>query len=130
MSVLNPYVLLAKTAALAAVVFLVFFVGYRYGTRVQAERDAAKIERKNEALRKAGDALGDAARTFRMIDDETRLAERRADEWREAAKVADQQAGQTKAMFEKRLTALAAEAERERFTCSQAEMRICGAALR
>lgn len=100
------------------------------GRAAQAKDDAALVERKNAALRNAADALAAAARKFREIDTTTRLAEEGAEQWRLAAGEADRQAAQTKTMFEQRIRELAAEAEREKFNCSEARMRICGVPLR
>lgn len=130
MSVIPQSVLLWKTVAVAAVVFTVFWVGRGHGIQVQTERTAKTIEAKNEALRKAADALSESARAFRRIDQDTRLAQEQSEQWRLAANVADRQGRDGRKRLNQRIQDMAAEAQSEKSTCSEARMRICGSPLR
>lgn len=130
MSLIPQSVLLWKTVAVAAVVFTVFWVGRGHGIQLQTERTAKTIQAKNEALRKAGDALSAAVRTFRHIDQQTRLAQEQSEQWQLAAGVADQQGRDGRKRLNQRIQEMASEAEREKSNCSEARMRICGVPLR
>lgn len=128
--VLNPYGLLLKTAAVCAVLFAAFGVGCRHGVKTQAARDAKAIAFKDDHLRAASRALSANARTFRAMD-RVALANKKIAEaqWDQARKD-DKEAVRVRGMLEQRIREIADEAEREKFTCSIAEARICGTPLR
>ncbi len=62
------YSWLAASLLIVAVLFGIYAYGRADGREVQRKVDAAEIDRKNAALRKAGEALTAAALRFREID--------------------------------------------------------------
>ncbi len=62
------YSWLAGSLLIVAVLFGIYAYGRADGREVQRKADAAEIDRKNAALRKAGAALSAAATRFREID--------------------------------------------------------------
>lgn len=99
---IRPYLWLAKWLGIAAIAAVLFVGGCNHGTKKQAERDEARIARKDEALRNAATALRAAGAAIDEINAESqrRILEAEATAGRalEAGKVAD--AAKIKAMAE------------------------------
>lgn len=124
-----PYASLAKWLLIAALVAGVYLFGRSDGRDAQAKHDSALIEKKNDALKAAALALWKAALRFREISvvTDVAVAESRAHQ-KLAAELA-REAGKDKTALVARIAELNAAAERERETCSQAEVQICGSPL-
>lgn len=126
----NPYALAGSLLLTAAVLGGLYLLGRHDGKQVQAKADTAAIAFKDNHLRAAARALNANARTFRAIDATTKANAAAARQRLLAAFESEKFATTSRKALEQRIKALAAEAEREKFTCSAAEMRICGVPLR
>ena len=119
---IRPYLWLAKWLGLAAIVAVLFVSGCNHGTKKQAERDEARIARKDEALRNAATALRGAGDAIEAINTEAQRRIREAEETAgralEAGKVAD--AAKIEAMAEsERFAADLERAKKRKPACAE-----------
>ena len=127
-SAVEPYAVLVRMALWALLVGGLFVAGCRHGEKVAA-KDAA--EQVADAQREAADNLAAAnacGQALSDVSEETRLAERRAAEYKAAAAVADAQAAAASAEAKARAAAAAnaLEAAKATPTCAaQLAMTLC-----
>lgn len=125
-----PYASLLKWGLIVGLLVAVYAYGRSDGRQAQAKDDAALIGRKNDALRESALAHGKAAVRFREIGALTTAAEAEAKAQSKLAAELARTAGKDRTELAHRIAAMNAAAERERTTCNQAEVAICGSPLR
>ncbi len=126
----NPYSWLAGLVLVAGVLGGMYAYGRSDGREAQAKADAAEIAEARGHRVELQRALKANARAFRAYAAIAHANERAA-----AARARQRQVDEAFAVgsrkdLERRVAELAHAAQIERVTCSQAEMRICGAPLR
>lgn len=126
---LAPYAILLKWLLIAGLLLAVYVYGRGDGKDAQAREDAALIAFKNQALQASALAHAQSALRFREISAATDAAEKESEAWKNLAADMAKEAGKDKSALVEQISALNAAAERERETCSQAEMQICGSPL-
>lgn len=129
MSLPNPYTALAGLLLVVGVGLGVYLWGRGDGRDAQREEDAAIVQAKSEALRKAAARLNADAALFRAIDTQTKAdAEAAAELLATSQKFAEEAEREYQALQDQ-IEELNRQAARERATCSIAEQRICGSPL-
>ena len=106
MNPLAPYLLWIKLGTAVVLGASLFVGGCRFGAERQAGKDAAVIERKNKALRKAGDALSAAAIRFREIDAMTAAAVAQSARDKKDGEAAGKEAARDQRELERRIAAI------------------------
>lgn len=124
-----PYASLLKWALIVGLLVAVYAYGRGDGREAQRKADAAAIEAKNDALRDSALAHGAAAVRFREIGALTSVAVAEGKAQTKLAAELARVAGKDGAELARQIAGLNRQAERERETCSEAEMLICGSAL-
>lgn len=125
----NPYALLAGFLLVCSILGGSYLFGRSDGREAQRIDDAALIARKDAALRESALAHGQASVRFREIGALTAVAEAEARAQSKLAAELARTAGKDRTELAKRIAAMNAAAERERTTCSESEIRICGLPL-
>lgn len=126
----GPYLLLAKIGLLLAILAVPTCIGYKAGDKHGVKSQQPKIE----ALTKANDilksGLANAGVALRDISARTKEEAAKAKLQQAQGAEAVAQAKQEKQASERRVSALRDELNRERSTCTEAEVKICGLPLR
>lgn len=124
-----PYASLLKWALIVGLLVGMYLFGRGDGREAQSRDDAALIGQKNNDLQACALAHGKSALRFREISAVTDIAESESRAHQKLAAELAREAGKDKTALVATIAALNATAERERETCSQAEMQICGSPL-
>jgi hypothetical protein len=103
---LTPYLLWIKLGLVALLGVSLVAGGWRMGADRQARKDAALIERKNAALRKAGDALSATAIRFREINAMTAAEVAEAARDQKDGEAAGREAARDQRELERRIAAI------------------------
>jgi len=125
---LRPYLALIRLGLWCVLAGGLFVAGCRHGEQGQREANAAALSGAQQdavdnlaAANACGQAMSD-------VSEQTRLAERKAAEWKQAAGAAEARAGQSRDRREEQIAAAANALEKARAkpTCAaQLEMELC-----